>query len=63
MAKQVRIDKDECIGCETCVELCSDIFAFNEDEGKAYVIKEEGGDEDCIEEAVGSCPVECISYE
>lgn len=63
MAKQVRIDEEECIGCETCVELCSDVFAFNEDEGKAYVIKEEGGDEDCIEEAVGSCPAECISYE
>jgi len=63
MAKQVQIDEEECIGCETCVELCSDVFAFNEDEGKAYVIKEEGGDEDCIEEAIGSCPAECITYE
>lgn len=63
MAKQVKINEEECIGCETCVELCNDIFAFNNDENIAYVIKEEDGDEECIEEAISSCPVECISYE
>ncbi len=63
MAKQVVIDTDECIGCETCVELCPEVFAFDEDAEKAHVIKAEGGDEDCIDEAVGSCPAGCISYE
>ncbi|HEB69708.1 MAG TPA: ferredoxin [Desulfobulbus sp.] len=63
MAKQVAIDTDECIGCETCVELCPEVFAFDEDAEKAHVIKAEGGDEDCIDEAVGSCPAGCISYE
>ncbi len=63
MAKQVVIDTEECIGCETCVELCPEIFAFDEDAEKAHVIKAEGGDEDCIDEAVGSCPAGCISYE
>jgi len=63
MAKKVVIDTEECIGCETCVELCPDVFAFNEDEGKAHVIQEEGGDQACIEEAVGSCPVSCITNE
>lgn len=63
MAKQVVIDTDECIGCETCVELCPEIFAFDEDAEKAHVIKAEGGDEDCINEAVGSCPAGCITYE
>ena len=29
MAKRVVIDADECIGCESCVELCSEVFAFN----------------------------------
>ncbi len=63
MAKQVVIDTDECIGCETCVELCPEVFAFDEDAEKAHVIKAEGGDEECIDEAVGSCPAGCISYE
>jgi len=63
MAKQVEIDAEECIGCETCVELCPDIFAFDEDTNKAVVIQAEGGAEDCIEEAMASCPGECITYE
>ena len=63
MARRVIIDTDECIGCESCVELCSEVFAFNEDEEKAEVILPEGGPEDCIEEAMGSCSVECIHWE
>jgi ferredoxin len=36
---------------------------MNEEEEKAQVILPEGGDEECIEEAISSCPVECISWE
>jgi len=35
MGKRVVIDADECIGCESCVELCADVFTFNEAEEKA----------------------------
>ncbi len=59
--KQVEIDQDECIGCGACVELCPDIFAFNDDENKAYVVTPEGGNEACIDEAIASCPVSCIT--
>jgi ferredoxin len=63
MSKQVAIDHEECLGCEACVELCPEIFGFDIDETKAYVIMAEDGDEDCIEEAMASCPAACISYE
>jgi ferredoxin len=63
MAKRVVIDSEECVGCQTCVELCPDVFSFNDASEKAEVIKEEGGPEDCIEEAMSSCPVECIKWE
>lgn len=63
MARQVVIDTEECIGCESCVELCADVFSFNEDEEKAEVILPQGGSEDCIEEAIETCPVECIHWE
>jgi ferredoxin len=63
MAKRVVIDADECVGCQTCVELCPDVFTFNDASEKAEVVKEEGGPEDCIEEAMSSCPVECIKWE
>lgn len=63
MATEVVIDQDECIGCEACVELCPSVFAFNDDEEKAYIIEGANGDEDCVDEAIASCPAECITKE
>ena len=62
MAKHVEIDQGECLGCESCVELCPEVFGFNENLGKAEVLKEDG-EEKCIDEAVASCPAGCISWE
>lgn len=63
MSRKVVIDQEECIGCETCVELCPEVFAFDEEAEKARVIKETGGPENEIQEAIDSCPVECIHWE
>jgi ferredoxin len=63
MAKQVVIDEDECVGCESCVDLCPDVFGFDQDTEKANVIKPKGGDDTCIQEAIDTCPTECISWE
>ena len=60
---EIVIDKDECLGCEACVEACPDVFGFDEDEGKAYVIDGADAAADCVEEAIASCPGECISVE
>jgi ferredoxin len=61
--QEVRIDQEECIGCETCVELCPDIFTFDSNQNKAFVSTPKGGNQECIEEAIASCPVNCISTE
>lgn len=63
MATKLTIDDDECIGCESCVEICPDAFYFDEDAAKAYVKEDASGDEDCVEEAIASCPAECIYKE
>lgn len=63
MSEKVKIDQDECIGCEACVEICPSVFSFDEEEGKAYVIEDVDANEDCVEEAIASCPAECISKE
>jgi len=63
MGKSVFIETDECIGCETCVELCPDVFEFDGEAEKAIVVQPEGGDEVCIEDAIDNCPVECIHWE
>jgi ferredoxin len=63
MAKRVVIDEDECVGCESCTDLCPDVFEFDQDAEKAKVVKPQGGDEACIDEAIDTCPTECISWE
>lgn len=60
---QVVIDQEECLGCEACVEVCPDVFRFEEDEEKAYVIEGAEGGGDCVDEAIASCPAECITFE
>lgn len=62
MAKKVVLNEMECEGCQSCVEVCPEVFGFNEDTEKAYII-DPNGPEDCIEEAINMCPVECIRWE
>jgi len=63
MSKKVFIETEECVGCQSCVELCPDVFGFDEESEKAFVIAAEGGPEACIDEAIETCPVECIHWE
>jgi ferredoxin len=63
MGKKVVIDRAECVGCESCVELCPEVFEMDEKNEKAKVVLPEGGDEGCIEEAIANCPSDCISWE
>ena len=62
MPKYLIIDEDECAGCETCVELCPEAFEFDEEAGVAKVINPEA-EAECVEEAIESCPSECIRWE
>lgn len=59
---EVSIDREECIGCESCVEICPEVFGFDESEEKSYVIDSSAASEDKIQEAMDSCPVECITW-
>jgi ferredoxin len=63
MAKKVVIDADECVACGTCVEICPEVFALEDGADAATVILETGGPEEAIQEAMDSCPVECIAWE
>lgn len=63
MNTQVTIDTEECIGCQSCVELCPEVFAFNDDDEKAFVIKPDGGELECANDAAAACPAACIHIE
>ncbi len=63
MAKKVVIDTEECVACGTCVEICPEVFELEEGAEAVTIIKETGGPEDSIQEAIDTCPVQCISWE
>ncbi len=63
MSKQVVIEREECLGCESCVELCPEVFGFDVESGKAYVNQGENWELECVEESMSACPAACIKYE
>ena len=54
----VKVNKETCIGCGLCAEICSEVFEMKGD-GKADVKKDK--DIPCVKDAIASCPVEAIS--
>lgn len=56
----IQINEEECVGCETCVELCPDVFEMNADGDKASV-KDPNSTLPCVDEAIETCPNEAIS--
>lgn len=63
MARSFYVDQDECIGCESCVEIAPGAFSFDESIGKASVSNIDGEPEDKIQEAMDTCPASCIHWE
>ena len=53
----VNVDKEKCIGCGLCVELCVKVFEMQSD-GKAGVKSDENVS--CVKDAITSCPVDAI---
>ncbi len=56
---KVEIDREGCIGCGLCAEICPEVFRIAED-GLSTVIPGAGGSDDKIAEAAESCPVDVI---
>ena len=60
--KKPVVDQDSCTGCGLCPDIAPATFEVNDD-GVAAVIDPPGDDEDTIQEAIDSCPVEAIAWE
>jgi len=58
----VDLDHESCIGCGACAELCPDVFEMDDRTGRARVIIFEAAGMSCIEEAITTCPAECIFW-
>jgi ferredoxin len=59
---KVHIDTSECIGCGACVEICPAVFRLSED-AVAELVRDDVPDPLCAQEAIDTCPVECLHWE
>ena len=58
----VYVDEPSCIGCTFCADVARSTFYMNDDAGRARVFHQGGDDPEIIQEAIDTCPVNCISY-
>ncbi len=58
----VFVDETVCIGCGHCAHTASSTFFLEEDYGRARVIAQDGDEEDLVQEAIDTCPVDCIGW-
>ena len=58
---KIKIDKEKCIGCGSCVAVCADYFEMDDD-NKAR-LKDGVNGAECAQEAVDICPVQAIEIE
>jgi ferredoxin len=57
------VDKDLCLGCGLCADLCPEVFQMEEDKAVAKVDQVPAGAEDACRDAAQQCPVEAIKIE
>jgi ferredoxin len=60
MPREIRIDRDLCMGSSRCVGYAPNTFD-QDDDTIAIVVNQQGDAEDKIRAAVASCPTQAIS--
>jgi len=55
------VEQGICTGCELCAQLCPEVFRMNE-EGVSEIYDPRGAPEAKIQDAIDSCPMQCISW-
>ncbi|MEL7052041.1 MAG: ferredoxin [Cyanobacteria bacterium J06588_5] len=56
----VYVDELTCIGCTHCAHVARNTFYIEPEYGRARVIRQDGDSEALIQEAIDTCPVDCI---
>ncbi|MEL7508550.1 MAG: ferredoxin [Cyanobacteria bacterium J06554_1] len=58
----VYVDEMTCIGCTHCVHVARNTFYLEPLHGRARVVRQDGDQEALIQEAIDTCPVDCIHW-
>jgi ferredoxin len=60
--KGVYVDEVTCIGCLHCAHVARNTFYIEPDYGRSRAIRQDGDPEELIQEAIDTCPVDCIHW-
>lgn len=60
--KGVYVDEITCIGCKHCAHVARNTFYIEPDYGRSRVIRQDGDLEEIVQEAIDTCPVDCIHW-
>lgn len=60
---KVRVDQDACVGDETCIAICPDVFEMEGEVARAKMEDVPKNLQDDCKEAADACPVEAIIIE
>jgi len=58
----VYVEENICIGCKHCTHVAANTFSIEPQYGRARVFNQDGDTEELIEEAIDTCPVNCIHW-
>ena len=60
--KAVWVDERKCIGCTYCSSVATNTFAMEPEQGRARAFRQDGDSQELIQEAIDTCPVDCIEW-
>ncbi|MGK7888164.1 MAG: ferredoxin [Leptolyngbyaceae cyanobacterium] len=58
----VYVDEVSCIGCTHCSHVARNTFYMEPSHGRARVFEQDGDSEMVIQEAIDTCPADCIHW-
>ncbi|WP_225867404.1 ferredoxin [Cyanobium sp. NIES-981] len=58
----VWVDEAVCIGCRYCAHVAANTFLVEERWGRSRAIRQDGDSTALIQEAIDTCPVDCIHW-
>ena len=61
-SQMVYVDEHTCIGCTNCAMIAQSTFFMHSEHGRARVFSQWGDDDETIQIAIETCPVDCIHY-
>jgi ferredoxin len=60
--KAVWVDEAVCIGCRYCAHVATNTFVVEQEWGRSRAIRQDGDSTERIQEAIDTCPVDCIHW-